>query len=440
MKEGQNSPGGIEYVVGAEKSLGEIIGADEVTPLLRSAVRAGASIAMVTDAAGKVLWMHGAPLDKEKTATERMPLYLEGEVSGSLMVEAPFGGDVQLKGLADLLLDALNSIITNNLKRMLTTEVHTSVVNQTYRELLETNNRLSVSESRYRELAESLDRKVQERTEELKRAHTRLLQQEKIASIGLLAAGVAHEINNPLGFISSNLNTLKRYIARFTEIIDFYRTIIEVDGIGDDTADAARRKWKDLKLDFITLDVEELIRQSLDGAERVQKIVSDLKGFSHVDDSKEDTVDLNTEIDRTLNVLAHEIPRNAGIVKDYGSLPGFVCNPALVCQVFLNIILNSLQARKDGLKLLISTRCLDGNITISFSDNGPGIPGEVRNRIFEPFFTTKEVGRGTGLGLTVTHDIITAYGGEIEVRSEPGEGTAFIIRLPVKRRGDVKVR
>jgi len=440
MKEGHNGPGGIEYIVGAEKSLGEILSDDEVIPLLKSAVRAGASRVVVTDSGDRVLWMHGVPSGKGNSATERMPLYLEGEVAGSLVVESPPGGDIHLKGLKGLLLDVLNTIITNNLKRMLTTEVHTSVVNQTYKELLDTNNRLSASESRYRELAESLDRKVHERTEELKRAHTRLLQQEKIASIGLLAAGVAHEINNPLGFISSNLNTLKRYIMRFTEMIDFYRTIIEADGPRDDPAGAARRKWKDLKLDFISRDVEELISQSLDGAERVRKIVSDLKGFSHVDDSKEDIVDLNAEIDRTLNVLVHEIPRNAEIVKDYELLPGFVCNPALICQVFLNIILNSLQARKEGLKLLISTKCLDGSIEISFADNGPGISDEVRNRIFEPFFTTKEVGRGTGLGLTVTHDIITAYDGEIEVRSETGKGTAFIIKLPANRRGDVKVR
>jgi len=439
MKEGRKATGGIEYVVGAERGIREIVGDEEMMPLLRSALHTGVSRIEVTDSKGNALWVCGVPSGEGEGTTESMPLYLEGEEAGSLVVEGPRGEKLRLNALAGLLCEALNTIITNNLKRMLTTEIHTSVVNQTYEELLEANTRLRASESKYRELAESLDRKVQERTEELKRVHTRLLQQEKAASIGLLAAGVAHEINNPIGFISSNLNTLKRYISRFTGMLYFYRTVIEEAGMaGGEIAEAAGRKWSELKLDFIVRDVEELISQSLDGAERVRKIVSDLKGFSHVDDSKEDIVDVNTEIERTFNVLAHEIPGDAEIVRDYGSLPGFLCNPALVCQVFLNIILNSLQARREGLKLHVSTRYIDGNITVTFSDNGPGIPEGIRNRIFEPFFTTKDVGNGTGLGLTVTLDIVTAYGGDIEVISPPG--TTFVIRLPAERRGNVKVR
>ncbi|NOZ24684.1 MAG: histidine kinase [Nitrospirae bacterium] len=442
MKEGRETTGGIEYVVGAEKGIREIVRDEDVMPLLESALSAGASRVEVTDSRGGTLWACGASSGNNDSATvERRPVFLEGEPAGSLVVEASPGSQLRLNDLAGLLCAALNKIITNSLKRMLTTEIHTSVVNRTYEELLETNKRLRASESRYRELAENLDRKVQERTEELKRMHTRLIQQEKAASIGLLAAGVAHEINNPIGFISSNLNTLKRYISRFTEMMDFYRAAIEeADKAGGGITEAACRKWSDLKLDFIVRDVEELISQSLDGAERVRKIVSDLKGFSHVDDSKEDIVDLNTEIERTFNVLVHEIPEDAEIVKEFGSLPGFLCNPAMICQVFLNIILNSLQARRQGLKLHVSTKHVDGNITVAFSDNGPGIPEEVRNRIFEPFFTTKDVGAGTGLGLTVTLDIVTAYGGDIEVTSCPGKGTTFVIRLPAERREHVKVR
>ncbi len=433
----RNGIAGIEYVVGSDKGLEEIVGGEEIAPLLKSAILAGASGAEVTGPEGRVLWREGAPEAADGDVTEQVPIRIEGETAGGIVVR---GNCPHLKGLAHLLFTAVKMVTTNNLKRMLTTELHTSVVNQTHEELLETNNRLRASEARYRELAESLDRKVQERTEELKRAHARLLQQEKIASVGQLAAGVAHEINTPLGFISSNLNTLKRYSARFREMLDFYRDLLERKGDMSAAAEASRRKWRELKLDFILRDVEELVVQSLEGAERVSKIVSDLKGFSHVDDSSEDLVDVNREIERTLSVLAHEIPEDARIVRNYRPLPPILCNPALICQVFLNIILNALQAREEGLELRIDTENTDGNILISFSDNGPGIPEEIRNRIFEPFYTTKEVGKGTGLGLTVTHDIITAYGGDIEVKSKQGEGTTFIVRLPAKGRKDVKVR
>ncbi len=438
MNEDREGAGGIEYVVGAEKRLCEILGDEEIMPILRSALRAGVSRIEVRDSKGRVLWACGDPTGGGGRAREVAPLCLEGEPAGSIMVEIPSSGRLRLRDFTGLLSEVMNTMIINNLKRMLTAEIHTTVVDQTHEELLETNRRLRASESRYRELAESLDRKVQERTEELKRIHTRLIQQEKAASIGLLAAGVAHEINTPLGFISSNLNTLKRYMSRFTEMLDFYRRI--VGEAGDGVAEEAAKKWSDLKLGFVLRDVGELISQSLDGAERVRRIVADLKGFSHVDDSKEDVVDLNTEIERTFSVLAHEIPEDAEIERDYGSLPGFLCDPALVCQVFLNIILNSLQAKKEGLKLHVSTRFAGGDITVAFTDNGPGIPDDIRGRIFEPFFTTKDVGEGTGLGLTVTRDIVTAYGGDIEVESRPGAGTTFLVRFPAEGRRDVKVR
>ncbi len=422
----------IEYIVGTEKGLKDLLSETEVMLLLKGVVKAGAASAVITDAKDRVLWSNGNMQD-DSPYIETGPVYLEGELVGRIKVYGEDRSKSYLKNLTGLLLDTINMIIHTNLKRMLTTEAHTTIVNQSYEELLETNRKLSLSEGQYRELAESLERKVQERTEELRRAHARMLQQEKMASVGQLAAGVAHEINNPLGFISSNINTLKRYIERFREMVDFYHALLSGGEIADKVRGLAQQKQKDLKIDFIVSDADELIKQSLDGAERVKKIVSDLKGFSHIDEGEEAVVDINTEIDRTLNVLSHEIPKGAEIIKDYHDLPGFVCNPALICQVFLNIILNALQARTGTLKLVISTDIRHNNIMIKFSDNGKGIPDNIKNRIFEPFYTTKDVGKGTGMGLTVAYEVITAYGGTIEVESQPGEGATFIILLPAKR-------
>jgi hypothetical protein len=192
----------ITYVVGEEKRLTDILSAAEVVPLLKGMVRAGAAEVAVLDAAGNTLWLERDPAAGGSLAGN-IPIFLEGEPVGKLVIKGSVGREEPLKGLASLLLDALNTIIANNLKRMLTTEVHTAVVNQSYEDLVETNRRLAESEAQYRELAGELEKKVDERTSELKLAHARLLQQEKMASIGQLAAGMAHEINNPLQMITS---------------------------------------------------------------------------------------------------------------------------------------------------------------------------------------------------------------------------------------------
>ncbi|MBI5639678.1 MAG: histidine kinase [Nitrospirae bacterium] len=423
-------PDTLEFVVGSEKKLRDLLNEQEVLPLLKGAVRAGASGVMISDAADAVMWEHGTSVNSPLYAVQ--PFSLEGETIGKITVSGSDGNENYLKGLLCLLTDVVQTMLHNNLKRMLTTEMHTRVVNQSYEELLKSNSLLAVSEAKYRELAENLEKKVQERTDELKQAHARLLQQEKIASIGQLAAGVAHEINNPLGFIASNINTLQKYIGKYREMTEYYQSEISRIPQTARMQTAAEQKWKELKLDLISADIDDLIRQSLQGAERVKKIVSDLKGFSHIDEGQEAVIDINEEIDRTLNVLTHEIPRDAEIIRDYHPLPGFVCNPALICQAFLNIILNALQARREGLRFVISTDMRDNAIIVRFSDNGPGIPELIRSRIFDPFYTTKDVGKGTGMGLTVTYESITAYHGTIEVESEPGTGATFTVRLPLR--------
>ncbi len=428
----------IEFIVGSEKKLRDLLSAPEVTPLLGGAIQCGAKWVALLDARDRVLWEQGESIPREDREESR-PLRLEGETVGRLILRGD-PSSLNLNGLSNLLRDATQLLVDNNLKRMLTTEIHTSVVSQSYEELLETNRRLRVSEGNYRELAEKLEIKVQERTGELKRALVGLLQREKMASVGRLAAGMAHEINNPLGFIISNLNTLRHYTERMRKMLDLYREVPGKTEIPAPVLEELQKTWKDLKLDFIRDDLEELIGQSLEGGERIQRIVSDLKDFSHIDDSQEVCIDLNEEIDRTLKVLAHEIPEESEILREFHPLPGITCNAARMGQVFLNILLNAFQSARKGLRLVIRTSCEEGRIRIRFEDNGPGIPEEILDHIFEPFYTTREVGQGTGMGLTVAYEVITSYGGTIEVRNGADHGATVLIQLPISRREDVTIR
>ncbi|RJP20917.1 MAG: histidine kinase [Deltaproteobacteria bacterium] len=430
----------IDYFVGMERSLGEILSDSEVAPLLAAAERAGLPGAYVVDPKGNLLWGNGSAAAPPGEAAAERTILLEGEPAGGVALAdmAPQGGPGE--ALLCLLADTLTAMAHNNLKRMLTTEVHTEVVNRSYEELLETNRKLVGSEQRYRELAGNLEIKVRERTEELSRAMTRLLQQEKMASVGQLAAGVAHEVNNPLAFVTSNVQTLKKYIERFLDMIARYERACEQGGIPQPERDELRKHREALRLDAITRDAGELIRQTQEGTERVRKIVADLKGFSHVDEEGEAPADLNREIDRTLSVLAHEVPPGAEIDRRLSPLPALVCRPGLFCQMFLNLIRNAFQARRDGLRLVIRTAVSGDRIVLSFADNGPGVPPALRSRIFEPFFTTREVGKGKGLGLTMVYDIVTSHGGTIEVEETPGGGATFVVKLPTQRGGHDKVR
>lgn len=431
--------GDFSYVVGSEKDLQDLLAGSEVMPLLEGAVKAGALSASITDSKGGVLWSAGHA--GERTYGETAPISLEGEVVGRIVVTVGTEAEVgsYLEGLLSMLSATTNMIILANLKRVLTTETHATVVARSYEELVETNRRLTISEGKYRELAATLEKKVEERTGELKRAQEGMLRREKMASIGQLAAGLAHEINNPMGYVSSNIRTLKKYLWRMGTIIDFYRSLIEGLSMHDGIRRQAAEKWKELRLDIVSGDINDLIDQCLDGSDRVRKIVSDLQAFAHVEDGTEVSVNINTEIDRTLNVISHQVQEGTEIVREYNTLPAFTCNPALICQVFLNIILNALQSGNEKPRILLRTSCEDDLIVVSISDNGNGVPANIRSRIFDPFFTTKEVGTGTGMGLSVVYEIVTAYGGTVEVKSEPGEGATFLLKLPAGRRPDVKV-
>ncbi len=272
------------------------------------------------------------------------------------------------------------------------------------------------------------DRKKAE--EELKRSQETILQQEKMASIGQLAAGVAHEINNPTGFVSSNLNTLNKYVARISEFLELQSKAVEA--LEDrELAEEVSLQRKKLKIDYINDDMKELIKESLDGADRIKNIVGNLKGFARVEDAETKSININECLDATLNIVWNELKYKCTLHKEYGDLPPTLCYPQQVSQVFVNLLVNAAQAIEKQGEITISTRNNNGTNFITISDTGSGIPEEKLKRIFEPFFTTKEVGKGTGLGLSIAYDIIKKHSGSISVESEPGKGTTFNIELPV---------
>jgi two-component system NtrC family sensor kinase len=269
---------------------------------------------------------------------------------------------------------------------------------------------------------------------ELKMVQSQVLQQEKMASIGQLAAGVAHEINNPMGFIISNLNTLKRYIERVSEYLtiqtDTVQRCSEKCGNPNILKEIAEKR-KTLKIDYITGDLDNLIKESLEGADRVKKIVQDLKNFSRVDESEFKAADINSGLESTINIVWNELKYKATLVKEYGDIPLTVCNSGQLNQVFMNLLVNAAHAIEKQGEIRVRTWFERGLINIAISDSGTGISQENQRRIFEPFFTTKEVGKGTGLGLSIAYDIIKKHNGMIKADSEVGKGTTFTISIPV---------
>ena len=425
-----NSPN-LTFIVGEEKRLTEIIGRGEIEPLLRSALTAGLVRAAVLDEDNLPLCSFGNEAPSGAISEARYPLLVEGEPRGLLVVAGELSNPVY-GAISAVVHDALQMMVTNNLKRMLTTEVHTSVVQESYEQLVEANRRLTESEARYRNLAMTLEKKVEERSAELQKAYGRMLQQEKLASIGQLAAGMAHEINNPNGFIISNLTTFRKYAGRFKEMLELFRLLVSKDTTIENLRLQAELRWRELKLDYLLDDTELLLAQSLEGAERIKKIVSDLKSFSHVDEAVRCEADLNAELERTLSVLGPQFPADARVIREFSPVPPLRCTPALLCQAFLAIMQNCLLSRTDGLELRIATRCEGETIIITIADNGCGIAPEHLTRVFDPFFTTREVGAGAGMGLSVMREIIASFGGSVEIESEVARGTTVTMRLPIK--------
>jgi len=258
-----------------------------------------------------------------------------------------------------------------------------------------------------------------------------LLQSEKMASVGQLAAGVAHEINNPIGFVSSNLRTLTDYLQKIFSVLGGYEQVEEDLGGTLPQFQAVRALKQKVELDYVRGDAADLLAESLDGAMRVEKIVRDLRDFAQVEAAEWQLANVHDGIDSTLNVVAHELKGKCEVVKQYGDLPPIRCQPMELKQVFLNLLINAAEAIEHAGTITIATGRDDNSVWITIADTGHGIDPDHINRVFEPFFTTKPVGAGTGLGLSVSYGIIKKHGGSLEIASAFGKGTTLTIRLPI---------
>lgn len=276
---------------------------------------------------------------------------------------------------------------------------------------------------------------LQKAYEALKAAQSQLVQSEKMASLGMLSAGVAHEINNPLGFIISNLSMLKVYLKAYNKTIETADILIKT--MSAQTAEQTLKRidefyemQRDEHMADIIKDIDPLLNQTLEGLDRVKKIVSDLKTFAHADTGMLLKADIHKIMDNAIHICWNEIKYKIELKKEYGQIPLVDCNEQKLEQVFINILINAVQAIEGQGTVRISTCVRGGKVCVQIADSGKGISPEHIDKIFDPFFTTKVVGKGTGLGLSVSYDIIKQHGGDILAESVPGRGTTFTILLP----------
>lgn len=299
--------------------------------------------------------------------------------------------------------------------------------------LVELNQELTNNEKKLSKTLADL----QKAHEELKHIQGQLLQQEKMASIGQLAAGIAHEINNPLGFISSNIETMKKYAEDY---LKYLRAIESLKGAIEEgnneqarlNADGLKKLERDINLHFVARDMGDLLKESQVGIERIKKIVMDLRTSAREGQDAFELVRVEEIMDGILNIVEGEIKYKAELKKEYGETPLIKCSPLRLGQVFINLLVNAAQAIKEKGIIRVKTYAHEGGVNIEISDTGEGIADEKIQYIFNPFYTTKPVGKGMGLGLTISYDIIKRHKGGITVQSKVGEGTTFTIRLPIE--------
>jgi two-component system, NtrC family, sensor kinase len=296
---------------------------------------------------------------------------------------------------------------------------------------------LDVMSRELNERNEALRHERDEQKELVKRlgeATNQLLQSEKMASIGQLAAGVAHEINNPIGYINSNINALDDYIKDLMTLIGDYESAHAA--LDPATRDRIERLREKLDIDYLKGELPPLVSQTLEGLTRVRRIVQDLKNFSHADTGTFVWTDLRQGLESTINIATNEIKYRADVIREYADIPDVECLPSQLNQVFMNLVVNAAHAIPDDRRGTITVRtgqCCNDSVFIEIIDDGSGIPPENLTRIFDPFFTTKPVGKGTGLGLSLSYGIVQKHNGEIKVSSTPGKGSTFQVILPVRR-------
>ena len=335
-------------------------------------------------------------------------------------MESPEATTDQLKGCVEIFLLLLKEAV----RYRMASDLHTETVHADYESLQEKHLELQKSEMRYKELSKKLEEKVASQVKAIEDAQHKVFQSEKMASVGQLAAGVAHELNSPLAYIRNNLEAARDYLR---DLESFFTAFLS----GNDL-EAARDTWKKVDIDYVREDFPVLLGSCLEGVTRISSIVADLKVFSNINQLQQNLDDINVRLTTVLKMLKPQLGEEIEILRDFADLPTITCYPAHLGQVFYNLIQNGAQAIEGKGRLEIKTFAQDGYICVAITDTGTGIQEKDLPRVFDPFFTTKEVGKGTGLGLSVVHDIVKAHRGRIEVQSKPGQGSVFTVLLPIE--------
>lgn len=278
--------------------------------------------------------------------------------------------------------------------------------------------------------------RLKEAKDDFKETHKQLLQLGKMAAIGQLAAGVAHEINNPIGFISNNMECLKQYVAEYLRVFKLVESL--KNSVKEENMEKAKaavqeitKLEEEINLDYIINDVNKLLEHTDKGLERVKKIVMDLRTFARRGNETMEMANVEEVLESIISIVWNEIKYKAELTKDYGKIPSIRCNAQAVGQVFINLLINAAQSIKDKGEIKVRTYRTNDHVCVAIADTGCGIAPQDMSKIFTPFFTTKEVGKGTGLGLSVSYDIIKRHGGDILIESQQGQGTIFTVQLPV---------
>jgi len=385
-------------------------------------------------------------------ADQVMPGIQGDELLIEIHTMAPDTVNILLTGLARV--EAVgNAVNYANLYRFIAKPWHRQDILMTVKEALThyfQKKKLKAQELELRRMNELLEEKVRKRTaevlrqktelqktlENLKRTQSKLSESEKMASLGLLTAGIAHEINNPVNYIYAGIDSLKEDLKDVLAIIKGYEQITAQNV--NEALKKVRLMKEEVAFDELIIEVDELTTSIKRGADRTAEIVKGLRIFSHLDEDALETTDIHENMDVTLIMLRSQYKERIQIVKSYADLPRIKCYPNKLNQVFMNILVNAIQAIPAKGVIYITTSLLPElpvktpqMVSIEIRDTGPGIPAKIRNKIFDPFFTTKEVGKGTGLGLSISFSIIEKHHGNIAVETRPGKGTAFTICLPL---------
>ena len=376
------------------------------------------SLTMLLDSPVALLDLRGEVLagDRGLDTADGVELVLELEPIGYLL--APRASPVARGAAASL----VRQLLMARARYLMASSLHLAATQADYEELQRQNTALKESEARYKALAEELEVRVAAQVTMLDERQRQLYQAERLASVGQLAAGVAHEINNPIGFVRSNLSTAQKYLAQIAGLGAAVRALPGGEAL-----------WAAADMEFTLEDFGELVTDSVGGVDRVARIVSDLKGFSSVDKPQEDFVDLNELLNSACTMAEKKLPPGAALIRALGPSRPFLCLPGQLAQAFLAVLENAVLAvvdkGTDG-EVRVSSQAEDGHTVIRIHDNGHGMDAATLPRIFDPFFTTRAVGQGTGLGLTVARDILNLHDGQIAVDSTPGIGTTVTLRLP----------